>query len=292
MNRTQRIEKIKENIPARFFFEKIYEDCAFASIILANVNLDYSKSDQSNILNCSPLLRKEQETHLFRKLNYLKYRLVKNTIGFEKSNEELAPQPRKPTNLDRIQEKKISELESLISRIQEVRNLILKANTRLIVKPVSKHFSNDGFERDEFISNAYIHIIKIIDAFDHRRGVKFSTYCINALKKNLYKDRMKLHKDNSYLDNSEIDSLAKEIDLISELNSDYNKSMVEKILRHLKKNKKQRYASILKMSFGIDCDVLKQKDIASKIGLSRQRVQQLKNDAYEIVRHLQYDPLV
>lgn len=294
MNRIERIERIKRNIPKKFFFEKIYEDCAYASVILANINLDYSKSDPVNLFNCSPILKRDQEFHLFRKFNYLKYRLIKNTIGFEKSSEELSPLPRKPINLDRIQENKISELESILFRLQEVRNLILKANTKLIVKPVNRNFPLDGVDREEFISNGYFHLMKAIDSFDHRRGFKFSTYCVMALKKNLYNDRLKLNKTNSYLeDNEYIDSVPQKTATLSELNFEYNKGMVDKIFKILK-NKKQKYdvVKILKMHFGIGCDALGQKEIAEKLGKRRQYLNKIIHDAYAKVRHFDYDPVV
>lgn len=296
MNRLERIERIKKNIPIKFFFERLYEDCAYSSVILADIKLDYSKSDFSNIFNCSPILKRDQEFHLFRKLNYLKYRLIKNTIGFEKSDEELSPLPRRATNLDRIQEKRISELESLLFRIQEVRNLILQANTRLIVKPVSRNFPLDSIDGEEFISNGCFHLMKAIDAFDHRRGLKFSTYCIMVLKKNLYKDRLKLNKNNSYLeDNNLIDFAPQKVFTLSELNIEYSKNLVNKIFEHLEslksKNSKYDVVEILKMNFGIGCDAHKQKEIAKKVGKTRQYLHKIIHDAYDRVRHFDYDPV-
>ena len=296
MNKAERIERIKENIPKKFFFEKIYEDCAYASVILANIKLNYSNSDPANLFDCSPILKKDQEFHLFRKLNYLKYRLIKNTIGFEKSDEELSPLPRKPINLNRIQEKKISELESILFRMQEVRNLILKANTRLIVKPVSRNFPLDSIDREEFISNGYFHLMKAIDSFDHRRGFKFSTFCTMVLKKNLYRDRLKLNKNNSYLeDNDLIDFVPQKTATLYELNIEYSKGLVNKIFEHLEslksKNSKYDVVEILKMNFGIGCDGLKQKEIAKKMGKTRQYLNKIIHDAYDRVRHFDYDPV-
>lgn len=287
-----RIEKIKQCIPSNCFFEEIFENPAFAPKILADIKLNFDLVEHENLFNCSPILKKNEEFHLFRKFNYLKYRLIKNTRGFEKSDKQPSPKPRPATNLNRIGEKKIIELESLIFRIQEIRNLILKSNMRLVVKPISRYFDNDTFDREEFVSNGYMHILKAIDAFDHRLGFKFSTYCVNALKTNLYRDCEYLKRHQSRLENNEYEVAVQDFSIFSEINSEYNKKTVERIFRCLKRNKKQKYIDVLKMTYGIGCDRLLQKEIASKLGMSRTRIQQIRDKAFEMVQHLAYDPLI
>ena len=119
----ERIQKIKNSLPKKFYFDKSFEG-SDRNKILANVELCYKKVDHNNILNCSPLLSKDQEYHLFRKLNYIKYRLLKKTNGFKASNEDISPKPCQPTNLDKLKDSSLYELENLIYRIEETRNIL------------------------------------------------------------------------------------------------------------------------------------------------------------------------
>jgi len=289
-----RIEKIKQSIPKIYFFEECFENSAFAPKILAELKLNLDSVEHSNLFNCSPILKKEQEVHLFRKFNYLKYRLIKNTEGFKESDKKPAPKPRPSTNLYRIGEKRAAELEYLIYRINDLKNLLIKSNMRLIVKPVSRYVAHDSFEREEFISNGYLHLMKAIDCFDYRLGYKFSTYCINALRTNLYRDSLFLRKNQSILENEEkVNSfVGKDLNCLSEINYEYNKKIVNEILDYLKNNKKQRHAEILKMTFGINCDRLLQREIASKLKMSRTRIQQIRDEAFKMVEHIAYDPII
>lgn len=287
-----RIQKIKEAIPNKVFFEECFEDSRFSSRLLADVILNLDNIEHNNLFKCSPLLKKDQEFHLFRKFNYLRYRLLKNTVGFPKSDESPSPKPRPATNLNRIKENTIKDLESIIFRMNEVRNLILKSNLRLLVAQINRYSSQDTFEREEYLSNGYMHILKCIDAFDHRRGFKFSTYCINALKTNLYRDAEKLKRNLCLLEHDDSVEKFPSRDLgFSELNSFYNSEAVQKVFDYLSK-KKKIYAEVLKMTYGIGCDQLKQKEIAVKMGYSRTTVQKIRDDALEMAHSIVYDPLI
>lgn len=282
--RQNKIEKIKQSIPKYCFFEEIFEDSGFAPKILAEIELNYATNQQGNLFNSSPVLKKDQEVHLFRKLNYLKYRLIKNTRGFEKSEDYPSPKPKKSTNLDRIGEKKILELESLISRIQEVRNSILQSNIKLIARPISRYFKIDTFDREEFISNGYLHVLKAIDAYDYRRGFKFSTYCVNALQTNLYRDHKMLARNQSKLEDDKFEVETKDFSTLYLIETEYTETVIDRVFGFLKKKKKEKYIDVLKMSYGIGCDKLLQQDIASKLGLSKGRVKQIKEKAFEMIQ--------
>jgi RNA polymerase sigma factor (sigma-70 family) len=289
-----RIEKIKDSIPKIYFFEDSFENSSHIPKILADIKLNFDSVDHANLLNCSPILKKEQELHLFRKFNYLKYKLIKNTIGFSNSDKKPSPKTKAPVNLDRIGEKRIAELELTIDKIQNVRNILIKSNMRLIVRPISRLVDQDCFEREEFVSNGYLHVMKAVDCFDYRLGFKFSTYCMNVLKTNLYRDFVALRKNKSILleDEKEMNNFGGNLDFSSEINSEYNKKVVQEIFEYLDENtKKIKYSEVLKLSFGIGCDKLLQKDIASKLKISRTRIQQIRDKAFDMVQHIKYDPI-
>ncbi|MEO6810888.1 MAG: sigma-70 family RNA polymerase sigma factor [Isosphaeraceae bacterium] len=116
----------------------------------------------------NPLLTREQEAHLFRKMNYLKSRA--NAL-----RERIDPARAKTTDLDRI--------DRLQEDALEVKNQIISANLRLVVSIAKRHVgpSNNFFE---LVSDGNMSLIRAVEKFDYSRGNKFSTYASWAIMKN------------------------------------------------------------------------------------------------------------
>jgi len=115
-----------------------------------------------------PLLGREQEAHLFRKMNYLKY--LANQL-----REKIDPTRAKTTDLD--------EIERLQEEALAVKNQIIRANLRLVVSIAKRHVgpSNNFFE---LVSDGNMSLIRAVEKFDYARGNKFSTYASWAIMKN------------------------------------------------------------------------------------------------------------
>lgn len=294
---TERVGKIKNSIPNKMFFDPLFEKNGSEYQILKKIVLNKSKIQHENLLNCAPLLSKDQEYHLFRKYNYLKYRLLKLTVGFAKSEEKISPKPCPSVRLERLKEKSLQKIEKIIKDIDGLRNLLLTSNMRLVVRQISKYSPEDSFKRDEFLSNSYMHVIKAIECFDYRRGFKFSTYCVNVLKFNLKKDSIYLYKVQSPLENSSSLNLATaKKETFSEINSFYDKQIIKLIFKEIEKNTKnpQQNICILSDYFGLNGNGLRLEEIGKKLGLSRERVRQIKNQTIKLLQNAKicYDPLV
>lgn len=291
-----RLSKIRESIPKKFYFDDSFEKNGFASQILAEVPLCYEKVDHGDLLQCSPLLDKKQEFHLFRKFNYLRYRLVKLTNGIEKSDQTPSPKPCRGQNLKLLRESGLKRLENLIVQIQETRNIILKANTRLVVRQAER-YSQSEVDYEEMISNGYCHVITAINNFDFRRGFKFSTYCVNVLKTNLWRDRSIGFKVRAPLEFSEsIGAVPSRFESdYSEANYAYNKEMVEIVFRHIRNtmSKPEEKVEILRGYFGINGDSMILRELGDKVGVTKERVRQIKKQVLmELGRSgLVYDPV-
>ena len=271
-----RLERIKSFIPKKFFFEESFR--FNHRKILEDLVLSYEKTQQNNMFNCSPILTREQEYHLFRKYNYLKYRLKKLT----------------DVKLERLREKSLLEIESIIDKLVSPRNIIMKSNMRLMVSPVSKFFPKDSPDRDAFFSNGYIHMLKSMDFFDYKRGFKFSTYFTNVLRSNLRRDFGYLEKHILKLNLPGELASEKEQDL-TEVNHPYNKQFISEILKLLRgRSDYIRDAEILKRYHGIDCPKeYTLAEIGEEFGISKERVRQIKESCLEYLRnHSTYDPLV
>jgi RNA polymerase primary sigma factor len=115
-----------------------------------------------------PLLDREQEMHLFRKMNYLKYQAYQ-------LRQELDPGRARTSDLD--------EIERLQEEALAVKNQIIRANLRLVVSIAKRHVgpSNNFFE---LVSDGNMSLIRAVEKFDFSRGNKFSTYASWAIMKN------------------------------------------------------------------------------------------------------------
>jgi RNA polymerase primary sigma factor/RNA polymerase sigma factor len=115
-----------------------------------------------------PLLTREQETHLFRKMNYLKYRAGK-------LRENLNPHRPRRGLMDQIEE--------LYNESVAVKNQIIRANLRLVVS-IAKRYKFPGETLCELISDGNMSLIRAVENFDFARGNKFSTYASWTIMKN------------------------------------------------------------------------------------------------------------
>lgn len=115
-----------------------------------------------------PLLSREQEAHLFRKMNFLKYKAYLR-------REKLDPHKAKTADLD--------EIDRLQDEALAVKNQIIRANLRLVVSIAKRHVgpSNNFFE---LVSDGNMSLIRAVEKFDYARGNKFSTYASWAIMKN------------------------------------------------------------------------------------------------------------
>lgn len=115
-----------------------------------------------------PLLSREQEAHLFRKMNYLRSRSSKLRDAIE-------PTRARTSDLD--------EVERLRDEALVVKNQIISANLRLVVSIAKRHVgpSNDFFH---LVSDGNMSLMRAVEKFDFARGNKFSTYASWAIMKN------------------------------------------------------------------------------------------------------------
>jgi RNA polymerase sigma factor (sigma-70 family) len=115
-----------------------------------------------------PLLDREQEMHLFRKMNYLKHQA-------HRIRNKVEPSRAKTTDLD--------EIERLQEEALAVKNQIIRSNLRLVVSIAKRHVgpSNNFFE---LVSDGNMSLIRAVEKFDFSRGNKFSTYASWAIMKN------------------------------------------------------------------------------------------------------------
>jgi RNA polymerase primary sigma factor len=100
------------------------------------------------------LLTREQEMHLFRQYNYLKYRASALRESLD---------PKRPNA------RVMDQLESDYEQAVETKNKIVRANLRLVVSIAKKHVS-DQDRLFDLVSDGNISLYKAVEKFDYTLG--------------------------------------------------------------------------------------------------------------------------
>jgi|688.fasta_scaffold235894_3 RNA polymerase primary sigma factor len=226
---------------------------------------------------CEPLLNKAQEFHLFRKMNYLKYRASRHYKWYLRSS------------LQKMKQTFINCLEEA----QFIRNKIVCCNTRLAAQVYKKRKDFYGDDVDNLLSDCFTNIIKAVDGFDFRRGFKFSTYCTWVLMNNSLRDHQGDKKfQENFATNVTDASLTNMIDNAS-FNEDERREKATTIASDIAVifqklfEKDEREAEILSEYFGIKDGKKKTlKEISEAMDITKERVRQIRNSALSYIQNL------
>lgn len=116
----------------------------------------------------TPLLSPKQEQDIFRRYNYIKYKIHRRLAsirGFSASPEE------------------VREISTWFRRAGIYRDRIVQANLRLVVSIAKRHVGrSDAFF--EVVSDGNVSLMRAVEKFDFSRGFRFSTYASWAVMKN------------------------------------------------------------------------------------------------------------
>ncbi len=223
----------------------------------------------------TPLLTKEQEAHLFRKYNYLKYKAIKLKEKLQKATS--------PKSRD------IDEVERLLTEANDVKNRIVKANLRLVVNIAKRHIGNVS-NFFELISDGNISLMRAVEKFDYSRGFKFSTYASWAIirnyartipEENYHMDRFMTGRDE--LIEARGDMNRPDEEAIQSLDTSVKES-IENVLEKL--NERER--EVIERRFGLGQFTNPQtlEEVGRRFGVTKERIRQIEGKAIEKLRHL------
>jgi len=273
----------KEFVLDKHFYQKSFSDKNCSKEILKypiDVKSIISQK-YDDALSCKVLLSKDEEYQIFRKYNYLKYRIKK--ISRDKKLGK---------------DKKILEIKKRLDITKEIKELLIICNTRLMVKPIYRYFAKHDQEYEIMFSNGCGHLLKCIDYFDFRKGYKFSTYFVNVLHTNFFRDHYKITKAKKGQELIPNYNEEKFIEDYRVANQDYNQKFVMNMLNNEDLCKKTNYKirkKIIIDYFGLfGKRAKKRSEIAKEIGVTKQTVGNIINDSIQVLKssNLVYDPLI
>ena len=208
-----------------------------------------------------PLLSKEQEQHLFRKMNFLKHKA-------SRMRARLDPACARIGDLKRIEE--------LQEQAESVKGLLISCNMRLVWSIAKKHVAQTD-NIFELVSDGNMSLIRAVEKFDYSRGNKFSTYASWAIIKNFARSipEEKHRRERYVTGHEEVFEAAPDMRsneqerLVSTEQTTYR---VNRLLEYLEPRERQ----ILRMRAGLDGEKPRTlEEIGQEMSITKERVRQL-----------------
>jgi RNA polymerase primary sigma factor len=217
-------------------------------------------------------LTREQERHLFRRMNYLKYQA-------HELRSALDPTRCKAAQLDAI--------ERLQEEALAVKNQIIRANLRLVVSIAKKRVgaTNNFFE---LVSDGNMSLIRAVEKFDANRGFKFSTYASWAIMKNFARSipEEKHRRDRFVTGHEDMFEMAPDTrsDAYEQEKGHLrSQQLVQGMLGRL--NDRERHVLISRYGIG-GADEQTLEQLGRELGVTKERVRQIESRAQEKLRKL------
>ncbi len=214
----------------------------------------------------APLLAPDEEVYLFKWMNFLKYR---------------AEQRRQRLSLNSPDESLVDQIEADCAESIAVRNRIISSNLRLVVA-LARKLSTSLDQMSDLVAEATVPLIRSVELFDIGLGNRFSTYATWAVRNHMLrclKRRQSTMDRNIGRDQSVLEQMPDErTDPDEQLRSaEHRVQAVHRLLDSL--NERERL--VITARFGLDGQPRGQslQDIASQIGLSKERVRQIAMSA-------------
>lgn len=218
-----------------------------------------------------PLLSREQEVHLFRKFNYLKYKA--NTLRSQHAPAAAAA-------------RHFSVVNQLYEEAVKIKNQIVRANLRLVVSIAKRYVgSRDTFF--ELISDGNMSLIQAVEKFDFALGYRFSTYAswaiINNFARSTYaehrhRDRFRTSTSDLFYDSEE----SRTGEYEQETAQRQRELQVRKLLDRLDDREQRVVIRHFGLQRGDETHTL--EAIGAELGVSKERIRQIEARALNKLR--------
>jgi RNA polymerase sigma factor (sigma-70 family) len=225
-----------------------------------------------------PLLTKEQEQHLFRKMNFLKYRASRML-------DEMTL-PSGLINYAKLRVEMLDQIEASLKEANQVKELLIRCNMRLVTS-IAKRHSGQAENFFELLSDGNISLMRAVEKFDYSRGNKFSTYASWAIMKNFARSipdeknrRERFVTGNEDVFDAAEDRRSQEGEVLAAAAQATAK--VNRLLEFLEPRERE----IIRMRAGLEngSEGMTLEKIGEKLGITKERVRQLNVRAMKKLR--------
>ena len=217
------------------------------------------------------ILTREQEREIFRKYNYVKYRMVQ-------AQELLRSEGYQATLAD--------EFEKLRETAGRIKHALVRRNLRLVVSIAKRHLG-PAMGLFELISEGNLCLMRTVECFDYTRGARFSTYATWALTKHF----ARVVPETSYKIRSLVTGQEELIQNTGDVRDDVTETdealdFLRVTLTNAISRLRPREQEIIRSRFGLDAsrDSSTLEEIAQGFGVTRERIRQIEKRALEKLR--------
>lgn len=235
----------------------------------------FRKIRKRGVLEIPPLLDATTEKHLFRKMNFLKYR---------------ASQLRSTLRFDRPSVAVMEQIEYCYDMAVETKNEIVSANIRLVVSVAKKHVS-PRTPLYELVSDGCMTLLRAVEKFDYSRGNRFSTYATWALIRSFARSITAESRHQERFQAGQSDWLQLHPDQhdgpvtqenVSEMDSIENR--IATLFHHL--DEREQWVILHRYGFHLDGRVASFREIGEKLGITKGQARQIGIRALEKLRRM------
>ncbi|WP_353892545.1 RNA polymerase sporulation sigma factor SigK [Proteinivorax hydrogeniformans] len=185
---------------------------------------------------------------------------------------------------------------------KEARKKLIEHNLRLVAHIVKK-YDNTAIEHDDLISLGSCGLMKAIDSFDRKKGIKLATYAARCIENEIL---MQLRSNKKSRDDKSLeeplgtdgegneltlmDILGTESDLFEKVDTKLNIARLNEVLFNL--TQKERFVIVKRFGLGSN-EILTQREIAEKLGISRSYVSRIEKKAIiKLLKELKVQNLI
>ncbi len=239
-------------------------------------NLDYARLAETSIdfsaFTSSTVFPADVEAELFRQMNLAKYRAFTLRESITAAGE--------------FRRSELDELLRLVARADEIRNTLVTAFRKLALA-IAAQLANALAPIDELMSEAHEAILRAIDKFDPDRGFRFSTYLTHAVRRQLLRflQRRQRERQRTFAATREAALPdTKRWTVAYQQGVARNIREVDRLLLELKP--RDRYVIRARFGWGREFETHTLQEIASELGVTRERVRQLEQRALKKLAQL------
>ncbi len=180
---------------------------------------------------------------------------------------------------------------------EEARNKLIEHNLRLVVH-IAKKYSSSGAERDDFISIGTIGLIKGVNTYDKAKSIRLATYVSRCIENEIL---MFLRKNAKTMNDMPLNEAIGEdkdgnsISLMDVLGTDKEgveakveqKLSMERIMENYSDRLTAREKVVIELRYGLSGkEILPQRTVAQKLGISRSYVSRIEKRALKKLRQV------
>lgn len=216
----------------------------------------------------APLITPDQEQILFERMNFLRHQANQHRSRLD---------PKRPAKT------RMELIRKLLFLADWHRDRIVEANLRLVFSIVKK-FTNQHNRFDDLLSDGIVALMRAADKFDFERGFRFSTYATQVVRRDAYRSvvttRDERQKVSSGLQDMEID-ISDEIRQpnMSESRWHLLRNRLSSMLGDL--DRREKLIIRARFALGSHRRVQTLQSLASRLGVSKERVRQLERRALD-----------